>query len=126
MKILGNKGDVLVVVLVYFALVASAVTLIYTNSKAANRAYRSNETAIDDRLELIYITSQIKKIDFDELPIAVNFEYKETEFAVIAKPFNPMSLWDISIEVTKNSCQYHINSIYDSTNRRFDSFEFDD
>lgn len=126
MKIPGNRGDVLVVVLVYFALVTSAVALIYTNSKAANRAYRSNETTIDDRLEMVYITNKIKTIDFEDLPVVMDFGYKNTEFTIIANPLESKSIWEISIDVTKNSSQYHINSTYDSANRWFDSFEFND
>ncbi len=121
-----NSGNVLIIVLVYFTLATSAITLIYTNALVANRSYRSNETAISDRLELEYIANTIKLLDLKDNPVNMNFSYKQSQFGIVASPQELDSLWKISITVTKNTCDYHIISTFDSENRCFNSFEFDD
>ena len=122
----NNEGNVLIIVLVYFMIVTSAITLTYSNAKAANRANRSNQTAISDRLELVYLAKIIKQHEFIYEPENFSATYHQTDFSITSVPLADLTSWQLTIMVTKIDCEYRVNSIYDGDCNSLESFEFDD
>lgn len=121
-----NNGNVLIVVLVYFMLMTSAITLVYANAKAANRAVNSNQMAIESRLELVYLANAIKKSWYENEPTSMNLCYNQSEITITPKSLEIVNLWQMTVKVTKKEGSYGLILIYNPKNHWFESFEFID